>query len=115
MLAANFCEEDLSRAKCDDLFCSIFPVVHINRPVQYSEHFLAFVSVPFIRLIGPVQARRYATHLGDVYCGPRPIACELFAANDPHVRMPPNTPNVRNDAHERALAALAKCRCQLRG
>src|SRR5882762_698753 len=58
VLATDLGEEDISCVQGDDLFCAIFPVMHINRPVQNREDLLAFVDVPLVRSICPVQARR---------------------------------------------------------
>lgn len=89
VFAADLGEEDISCVKRDDAFCPACPVVHINRPVQDCEHVFAFIHVPRVRLIGPVQARRCAAHVGDVYRSSRLVASELLAANDPHVCVPP--------------------------
>jgi hypothetical protein len=52
--------------------------------IQHHKHFFAVIDVPAVRLVGPVQARGDAVHVGDVQRLPGPAAGEVLAADDLH-------------------------------
>lgn len=57
----------------------ILPVVHAYRAIQYGKHFLPFIHMPMVGLIGPVQSDADAIHVCNVQRTPRTVGGEVTA------------------------------------
>ncbi|MNG14824.1 hypothetical protein D3C84_986110 [compost metagenome] len=82
MLSAHRCVENVPGLQQGLLFDTLFPVAHPHLPIEHHEDFLAVIDVPFVGLVGPVQARGDAVHVGDIQRRPGAVPGEGFAAND---------------------------------
>ena len=79
-------EEDVSSFQRHDLLGAVFAVMHVNHAIEHGEHFLTFVDVPDIGLIGPVQARCDPGHIRHVDRTPCFGRGKCLAADDLHGR-----------------------------
>ncbi|MNI48043.1 hypothetical protein D3C73_1025880 [compost metagenome] len=65
---------------------TLLSVSHLYLAIEHDEYFLAVVHVPFVGLVGPVQACGDAIHVGDIQCAPGTLGGEAFTADDVHGR-----------------------------
>src|SRR5690348_8195487 len=85
VLGAHRSIEDVAGLQHDRLFAAVLAVAHLHLPVEDGEDFLPVVDVPIVGLVGPVQARGDAVHVGDVQRAPGPGRGKCLAADDLHV------------------------------
>jgi MFS family permease len=84
VLGADAGVEDVADGQLRHLLEAIVAIVHLHPAIQHHKHFFAVIDVPAVRLVGPVQARGDAVHVGDVQRLPGPAAGEVLAADDLH-------------------------------
>ena len=101
VLAADTGEEDVTGLQHCDLLFAGFAVMHVDRAVEHHEHLLAIVHMPAIRLVGPMQARGNAAHVGNVERAPGMLSSKRLGADDVHGG------SLARSAHVLTLAGLA--------
>jgi len=67
VFATHLREEDVACFQGHRVFGSRRSVVHFDYPIEYGEYFFPIVHMPLVRLIGPVEPRCRAAHVGDAH------------------------------------------------
>ena len=57
--------EDVPDMQSYDRFFTIFPIVHVDRPVEHHKHLFAIVDVPMVGFVSPMQSRGDTVHVRD--------------------------------------------------
>ena len=82
MLISEFSNEDGSWPKLCDLFFTLLTIVHVHQTIENDEGFWPVVHMPFVRLIGPMQAHSGALNFRKIERLPRAGATEIAAIFD---------------------------------